>query len=414
MFKHVRHQVLAAAFVAAWLGTAPASAQTCTPLMDWNQFALDATSAAGQGALTQIRSLAIVHASVHDAVNAITGAYATYLPAQTPPDGASAEAAVIGAASHALIRLFQSQAEDLGNKRNTSLSNCGLAGNPGLAFGEAVAETLFQLRFTDGAAQSTYPYTAPGAGLPGVWVQTGTAPAASPGWGDVTPWVLKSGSQFRPDGPPALDSGLYARDFNETKMLGARDGSARTAQQTQIAMFWDGSPSAIWNSVARGVIARKGLDLSSAARAFALMYIAGADASIACFDAKYTYNFWRPITAIHRADEDGNDATVPDLAWQSLITTHPHPEYPSAHSTNSAAMATTLALLFGDDPGVQIVATSPRNTTFPRYWSTFSQGVAEVIDARVYVGFHFRNSDETGARMGRMVARFVFNHALRD
>jgi hypothetical protein len=414
MVRYVRRQGLVLAIVTACAGTASASAsETCSPLMDWNQIALDATVTAGQGAVPQIRSMAIVHASIHDALNAITVAYDTYLPAQSAPEGASAEAAVVGAASGALARLFSTQA-DWAARRSEYLERCGLAGDPGVGFGDAVAGTTYQLRFTDGSAQAQYPYTAPGAGLPGVWVPTGPAPAALPGWGKVTPWVLQSGSQFRPDPPPALDSGRYARDFNETKMLGAADGSSRTPDQTQIAIFWDGSPSAIWNSVARGVISARGLDLSSAARAFALMYIAGADASIACFDAKYAYNFWRPLTAIHRADEDGNDDTVPDLTWASLITTHPHPEYPSGHSTNSSAMATALALLLGDDPGVPIVANSPRNPTFPRNWSTFGEGVDEVIEARIYIGFHFRTADETGARMGRQVARYVFNHILRD
>ena len=162
------------------------------------------------------------------------------------------------------------------------------------------------------------------------------------------------------------------------------------------------------------VIAARGLDLSSAARTLALMYIAAADASIACFDAKYTYNFWRPITAIQNAAADGNDNTAPDPGWAPLITTHQHPEYPSGHSTNSSAMATALAMLFGDDPGVPIVATSPRNPSFPRLWTTFSQGVDEVLDARVYIGFHFRTSDTTGARLGRQVAHFVVKHTLRD
>jgi len=395
--------------------TAARANDACSPLMEWNQFALDATVTAGQGALPQIRSLAIVHASIHDAVNAITGQYATYLAQNAAPAGASIDAAIVAAANYALTHLFASQAPALNAKRAASLAACGVSeSDGGIGVGEAAADKVFTLRSHDGAAQAMFPYTAPGAGLPGVWVPVGPAPVVAPGWGKVIPWVLESGSQFRPDAPPALTSGRYTRDFNEVKMLGALTGSARTWEQTQIAIFWDASPSAIWNSVARGVVSARHLDVSSAARAFALMYIAGADASIACFDAKYTYNFWRPITAIQRADEDGNDGTVPDLTWQPLITTHQHPEYPSGHSTNSSAMASMLTLLFGDDPGVPIVATSPRNPTFPRNWATFSEGIDEVIDARVYIGFHFRTSDETGARIGRKVARFVFNHTLRD
>jgi hypothetical protein len=426
MFKQIRIQSARRSVdrAARWvLGVAllslapvgPARAlDTCSPVMEWNQFALDATATAGQGALPQIRSLAIVHASMHDAVNAITGEYTTYL-ASPAAAGASAEAAAIAAANYALTHLFSAQTDSLNAKRAVSLAACGLdEANAGIGVGEAAAAAILSLRSTDGAAQANYPYVAPGAGQPGVWVTEGPAAPVAPGWGKVTPWVMQSGSQFRPDAPPALDSGRYTRDFNEVKTFGALTGSARTPTQTSIAIFWDGSPSAIWNSVARGVITAKGLNLSSTARALALMYISAADASIACFDAKYTYNFWRPITAIHRADEDANDNTVQDLAWQPLITTHQHPEYPSGHSTNSSAMATTLALLFGDDPGVPIVATSPRNPTFPRYWATFSEGVDEVLDARVYIGFHFRTSDETGARIGRQVAHFVFNHALQD
>ena len=406
--------ILGAALLSLTPATPASAFDTCSPVMEWNQFALDATVAAGQGALPHIRSLAIVHASMHDAVNAITGEYATYL-ASPAPGGASPEAAAIAAAHYALAHLFSAQAMSLKLKRDASLAACGLDDtNAGISVGETAAAAIFTLRSTDGAAQANFPYVAPGAGLPGVWVVEGAAPPVAPGWGKVTPWVIQSGSQFRPDAPPALDSGRYTRDFNEVKTFGALSGSGRTPTQTNIAIFWDGSPSAIWNSVARGVITARGLDLSGTARALALMYIAAADASIACFDAKYTYNFWRPITAIHRADEDGNDNTVPDSGWQPLITTHQHPEYPSGHSTNSSAMATALKLLFGDNPGVPIVATSPRNPTFPRYWTTFTEGVDEVLDARVYIGFHFRTADEVGARVGRQVAHFVFNHSLRD
>ena len=392
-----------------------AAADPCSPVMEWNQFALEATVTAGQGALPQVRSMAIVHASMHDAVNRITGAYRTYLPASPAPAGASPEAAAIGAAYYSLTALFAAQATVLAGKLGPSLAACGLsAADPGLAVGQAAAAAIVALRSTDGAVRAPYLYTAPGAGSPGVWVPVGPALAAAPWWGQVTPWVLTSGSQFRPDAPPALDSGRYTRDYNEVKALGALTNHARTWEQTQIAIFWDGSPSAIWNSVARGVIEARGLNLSSTARTLGLMYIAAADAGIACWDAKYTYNFWRPITAIQRGDEDGNDLTVPDAAWAPLLTTHQHPEYPSGHSTNSSAMATVLTLLFGNDPGVPIVATSPRNPTFPRLWTTFSEGVTEVVDARVYVGFHFRTSDQAGARLGRRVARFVVNHALAE
>ncbi len=405
----------AAAAVVVLSVATTAAADTCSPVMEWNQHALKATTMTlpPQGALVQIRTMAIVHASIHDAVNSITGQYGTYRPAAEPPAGASPDAAAIAAAHYALTRLFPTQGWDA--FLAPSLAACGLdETNPGVAVGRAAAAAVFASRPANEVADAAQnDYVAPGAGLPGVWVNTGAAPPASPKWGWMKTWVIETGSQFRPDPPPAPDSGRYARDFNEVKDFGRGEPNPlRAAEQTAIAVFWDGSPSAIWNSVARGVIAARGLDLSSTARAFALMYIAAADASIACWDAKYTYNFWRPITAIRRAAEDGNDATVDDATWQPLIATHPHPEYPSGHATNSGAMAAALTLLFGDDPGVPIVATSPRSSS-PHTWTTFSQGVDEVIDARIYTGFHFRTSDETVPRIGRQVAHFVVNHALR-
>ena len=408
---------VALAALLSGLAAAPAAArQSCSPVMEWNLHALQATVNAGQGAVPQIRSLAIVHVAMHDALNAIVPTYDTYLPAASAPAGASSDAAVIGAAHRALSRLFSSQSSDLDLKKSASLASCGLLDtNPGLGVGVATADAIFTLRSRDGAAQAGGPYIPPpDAGLPGVWEPVGPAPVVAPGWGKVIPWVLDSGSQFRPDAPPDLQSETYTRDYNEVMAFGAKTNSSRTPEQTNIAIFWDGSPSAIWNSVARGVIAARGLGAVDAARTLALMYVAAADASIACFDAKYTYSYWRPISAIHRADEDGNDNTLPDTLWEPLITTHQHPEYPSGHSTNSSAMATALKLLFGDDPGVPIVATSPRNPSFPRNWTTFSEGVDEVISARVYIGFHFRHSDVVGARLGRQVAHFVYTHALRD
>jgi hypothetical protein len=247
-----------------------------------------------------------------------------------------------------------------------------------------------------------------------VWVAVGAAAPILPGWGRVTPWVLRSGSQFRPDGPPALDSGPYARDYNEVQKVGSLTSLTRTAEQTNIASFWRASPSVIWNTVARQVIgAQGGLDLSAKARVFALMYLATSDAGIACWDAKYVFNFWRPITAIQNGDADGNEDTLGDPGWRPLFPTPQHPDYVSGHATNSSAMATALSLLLGAEPGVLIVATSPTNAGFERRWMAFSEGIDEVIDARVYSGIHYRTSDTVGAQLGRQVATFVVNHALR-
>jgi hypothetical protein len=226
----------------------------------------------------------------------------------------------------------------------------------------------------------------------------------------VTPFVLRSGSQFRPDAPPALDSEQYAKDYNEIKEIGRLNGSTRTDLQTQIATFWRASPTAIWNPVIQQVLAARSPDLSATARTFALFYLAAADASVACWEAKYYYNFWRPQPAISNGDFDGNDLTAGEAGWTPLFATPAHPDYTSGHTTNSSAMATILGLLFEDNPGAPIVVTISGIT---RQWDTFSAGVEEVIDARVYSGIHFRTADEVGARMGRQVARFVSTHALR-
>ena len=412
MSNRVRFGTAVVALLLGWSMTP--KAVVVDAVMEWNQIALSSTVTAGQGPQPQARSMTIVQVSVHDAVNAVTGRYDTYLPYGHPPGGASAEAAAIAAAHRSLVTLFPSQTTALDALRVASLASRGLTeADPGIAIGESVAAGILTLRASDGAAQAQFPYSAPGTGSPGVWVPLTAAPALLPGLGNVTPWVLHSGSQFRPDGPPALDSGRYTRDYNEIKAIGSASSTSRTSEQTEIARFWLGTPSAIWNGVARQVIAARALDLSDTSRVLALMYMATYDAAISCWDAKYTYNFWRPQPAIRNGHLDGNDATDGDATWTPLFPTPPHPEYTSGHSTLSSAMASMLGFLFGDDPGVTLVALSPTNPGFPRQWTTFSQGVDEVIEARIYSGIHFRTADEVGARVGRQVARFVLTHTLK-
>src|SRR5262245_20037880 len=382
-------------------------------VFEWNDIALAATVTAGQGPVPQIRTMAIVQVSVHDAVNAITCDYRTYLSIPCGPWG-TPEAAAIGAAHRALVGVLPAQTSALNAARTASLAAHGLAdSDPGVAFGEAVADVIVAFRSVDGSAQAQFPYTAPGAGNPGVWVSVGAGPPVTPGWGNVTPWILRNLSQFQPDGPPSLFSRRYARDYNEVKEFGSLTSVTRTAEQTEIARFWLAPPAPIWNGVARQLIQAHGLGLSATARALALMYLASADASIVCWQAKYTFNFWRPITAIQNGDADGNFRTEADPAWTPLFSTPQHPEYLSGHSTNSSAMATVLKLLFGDEPAAPIVAISPSNPGFERHWARLSEGVDEVIEARILAGIHYRTSDEDGAAAGRRIARFVVSRALR-
>ncbi len=410
MLNH-RHVFTLGLFFALLMPAQEAAAED--PVSEWNRIAVAQTLTAvpAQAPAQQTRTMAIVQVSVHDAISAITLAYRTYSSPEPVPSGAGVDAAAIGAAHHALTALFPAQSSALDGMLTASLEVHSVSAfDPGLAFGRSVAMAVLALRAGDNSAAAQFDYIVPGAGAAGVWVRLGNAPALLPGWGNVTPWVLRSGSQFRPDGPPALNTEQYAKDYEEVKAIGSTNSLVRTPEQTGIALFWRASPTAIWNGALTQVLAGRTLDLSSKARAFALMYLAAADASIACWDAKYAYNYWRPFPAIVAGDVDGNSATTGDSSWRPLLPTPPHPEYPSGHTANSGAMTTVMRLLFGDAPGVPIQLTFSNVT---RQWLTFDEGMQEVVDARVYSGIHFRTAAEVGARVGRQVAHFVMTHALR-
>jgi hypothetical protein len=397
---------------------APAGAGV-DPVLEWNDVARQLVVVPALTPVEQTRAMAIVHVAMHDAVSGVTREYQRYARGAKAPSGATPEAAAISAAFTALKQLFPAAEAQalLADRYSTSLQNNGVApSDPGIAFGASVAAGIWALRQNDGAALARYVFIPPGAGSIGVWAPVSTAPAAQsllPGWGAVTTFVLRSGAQFRPDAPPDVTSRRFARDQDEVRAVGSQSTLARTDEQTQIALFWRASPTAIWNPVLRQAIEARGLSVSEAARAAALFYLAASDASVACWEAKYYYNFWRPQASIIAGDVDGNPRTVGDPLWLPLVPTPPHPDYPSGHAANSGAMAGILKLLFGDAPGFVIVATSSQNPGFVRRWDAFSEGVDEVIDARVYSGIHFRTADRAGARLGRQVARFVMTHALR-
>ena len=408
-------RTLAAAVLTTGFVAAPAAAVD-DPILEWNDIARTYIVVPALSPVQQTRAMAIVHVAMHDAVNAITRDYARYQAGPPAPAGASPEAAAIAAAFRALNGLFDNPGS-LVPLYAGSLAAHGIPpGDPGLAFGDAVAAAILQRRQQDGAASAAYVFVPPNAGAVGVWAPISAAPSAQsllPGWGQVTPFVLHTTEQFRPGAPPDLTGGRYARDYNEVKAIGRQQSTVRTSEQTQIALFWRASPTALWNPILRTAIRSRHLDLSDTARAMALFYLAATDAGIACWEAKYVYNFWRPQPAILRGHEDGNDATDPEAGWVPLVPTPPHPDYISGHTSNSGAMAFVLAQLFGDAPGYVIEASSSQNPGFLRHWTTFSEGVDEVIDARVYSGIHFRTADEVGARLGRQVAQFVMTHALR-
>ena len=228
---------------------------------------------------------------------------------------------------------------------------------------------------------------------------------------NVTPWAIVSPDQFRPDGPPSLDSEQYALEFDEVNVMGSLGSTLRTADQTDFCKFWQAStPTFLWNRVALDLLAETDDSLSDNAHLLATMNLAIADAIIACWDSKYYYNFWRPITAIRLASTDGNDDTVQDGTWAPLIVTPPFPEYTSGHSSASSAAATVLADYFGEDTSFTVK--SQTNLSWTRSFSSFSAAVAEVADARVFGGIHFRKACDVATEMGKDMAEYVMENAM--
>jgi PAP2 superfamily len=379
---------------------------------DWNLTTLQAATAAGVPQRQQ-RVAAMVHAAVHDAVNSVAPRYEAYAVQVSPSGEASIEAAAVQAAYGVLIRLLPGQAALLDGARAASLSQIpdGPVKEEGLAVGEAVAGQIVALRSTDGSdVDGTYTF---GSG-PGEYQRTPPTfgNPAIPAFRFVKPFVLKRGDQFRAEGPPSLGSEEWAAEFNETKRLGRVDSAERTAEQTEIALCDAEGSLPMWNRVARSVSAQRGTGLVENARLFALLNLAMVDANIACWDSKYTYRFWRPVTAIPLADTDGNDATEADPAWTPLRPTPLHPEYPSAHACVSNAAAKVLTSFFGQHTAFSM-ATSTCPPGVVRSYHSFHALADEIGDSRIYIGFHFRSSVRDGAKLGRHVGHWTFHRALQ-
>src|SRR2546425_378898 len=382
-------------------------------ISDWNDTAIRVIKAVNPNPIFASRALSMTHVAQFDAVNAVVGCYEPYATTLTEPT-ASPEAAAAQAAYHVLINLYPSQTAALDTALAASLSavSDGAAKTDGIALGNAVAAVILALRANDGSA-ATVPYT-PGSG-PGVWVPTppAFAPAVFPQWRYVTPWTMTAPEQFRPGPPPALDGATYTADFNEIKALGAVNSSIRTQDQTDVAVFLNSdAPWFMLGGGARFAVSARPLRLVDSARLFALLNMAMADALIAVWDAKFTYNFWRPVTAIRAADTDGNPATDPDPDWLPLIATPPHPEYAAAHTIISAAGATVLASVFGDE--FTFAVSSPALPGKSRTFTRFSDFATESSNARVWGGVHWRNSTVVAAQMGHQIGEHALATVLRD
>ena len=377
---------------------------------EWNEKALACTLTAKQPSYVASRTMAMVHVAMFDAINSIEHGYTPYKVKASGPAGASGEAAGVAAAHAVLLKIFPEQSAALDAAYTASLARLpdGNGKAAGIAVGEKTAAEIISLRATDGAdAPNEYrPVTAPS-----VYVVTILPVAAN--WGHVTPWIMERGSQFRPAAPPQLTSQKWVRDYNEIKDWGGNKSTLRTAGQTEIAGFWAmvGPPS--WEPIVRQLAASPGRTLLQNARLFALTEMAAADSYIAVFDAKYTYNFWRPITAIRNSDLGGNDRTVRVADWEPLIDTPLHPEYPCAHCINSMAVATVLESEFGNGQIPVITMTSSTAPGVVHRWSSIQEWTDEVAAARIYAGVHYRNSTVVGQEMGRKVGELAVSSYLR-
>jgi hypothetical protein len=389
-------------------------------VIDWNNVLLDAIRTGNVNPAAASRSMAMTHAAIFDAVNTIDRTHFPYHVQLDVSAEASREAAAAQAAHDVLVNMFPARQAVFNAALIDSLAAIpdSTSKAEGLDIGGQVAAQYIALRANDGSATVT-PYT-PGT-MPGQWQPTPPANAAAllPNWPTVAPWCMTSGSQFRHTvGPPALTSAQYAADLNEVKSLGAANSTTRTADQTNIALFWaDGAntstPPGHWNRIAQTVGTNAGNTLSENARMFALLNLAEADAAIVSWDNKFQANFWRPITAIRLADQDGNAATDPDATWTPLITTPPFPTYTSGHSTFSGAAAEILKLYFGTDD-VSFTTSAEGAASVPdRSFTSFSEAAAEAAESRLFGGIHYRFDNEHGLENGIALGQFVFANELQ-
>ena len=379
------------------------SASGTDVVVDWNATILNAIVATKSSPPIASCNMAILHAAMFDAVN---------IDYSQP---VSREAAVAAAAHRILLNLYPTESALVEEQLEMSLAEItnGQAKTRGIALGQLVADRMLEKRSNDGS-RVPVPYNP--TLEPGRWRPTppAFAPAVLPHWGKVTPFTLQSGSQFRSmlSGPPALSSAEYAAEMNQVQAMGSEKSTSRTADQTESALFWADSagtftPPGHWNLVAEQLAVIKKNTLAENARLFALLNCAQADAGIAAWDAKYLYDNWRPVTAIRLADQDGNDATIADPFWTSLIPTPPFPDYVSGHSTFSGAASTILASLFGDNTSFS--TTSIGLPGVVRSFTSFTQAADEAGMSRIYGGIHVDSANVDGLKLGRSIGQYTFD-----
>jgi hypothetical protein len=404
-------------------------ASLANSVTSWNQIAMTTLLAfpplAGGAPPAQQINMAMTQGAVYDAVNAIEPRHQPYLLTMQFPTTASKEAAVATAAWRVLSDIVSSVPPNIQfPNRDTLLAMLyteylnslnaipdGEAKTEGIAAGNAAADVMIAARHDDGrfGPSPWVPNYEPGHWQPlldgnGNQILDPTAWVAN-----VRPFLMQSSSQFRTDGPNALTSTAYAEDFNEVKALGSVNSQTRTPEQTHIALFWQsaGGPVRAWNEVARNLVDQYAIGFGDSALLFAMLNLSGADSSINTWNDKYYWDFWRPWTAIQRADEDGNSETEPDPSWMALLTA-PYPEHPSGHLGLDGAYLEVFKMFFGDRTAFDV--TSARFPGELRHFDRFSLALREIIEARIWAGLHFRTADIQGAILGRKVADYMAKH----
>jgi hypothetical protein len=387
----------------------PGSGVLADVITDWDQKAIDIVAPRMPSPQAQ-RIVAIMHAAMFDALNSIERRYQPYLAQLPASPTTSKDAAAAAAAAAVLTRLQPSAEDELKGALAAYLTKLPdtEAKSDGIKLGQGVAGEILEARAHDGAdAPDIYrPKT-----MPGVYVPTQITVAST--WPNVSPFALKSPSQFRPEPPLSLGSEQWAADYNEIKDFGGKASTRRSARQTEDARFWLITGPVAYHPIARQLVVSRKMDVMDSARFMALVAMAEADAYIAVMDGKYHYDFWRPITAIRNGNLSGNPAVAPEAGWQPIDNTPMHPEYPCAHCICGAALATVVETLFGTADVAEVTMTSATAPGITHRWTNLWAMTKEVSEARIWAGFHYRFSTRTGEDMGRKVGQYVAQNVLK-